>query len=169
MACGDYADPLARLVVALKDDGAWQLADPLGALLARATSALAPGPDCVLVPMPSSPQAVRVRGYDHARALAKVCARRVGLPQRALLRKVRSAGDQVGLDRQSRLGAQAGTMVAEPGRCRVVVVDDVVTTGSTAAEAVRALRAAGHEVVGLAAICETPRRTSPIPIGLWSG
>ncbi|MGL5246577.1 MAG: ComF family protein, partial [Brooklawnia sp.] len=63
----------------------------------------------------------------------------------------------VGRNRLARFDAQVGTMDAEPGSLAVVVVDDIITTGSTAAEACRALRASGHRVTGLAAICETPR------------
>ncbi|NLH70453.1 MAG: ComF family protein, partial [Brooklawnia sp.] len=101
--------------------------------------------------------AVRRRGYDHARALAGVAGRELGLPMRPVLSRGRAASDQVGKTRLARLGAQANTMDAQPGALTVVVVDDIITTGSTAAEACRALRASGHRVAGLAAICETPR------------
>lgn len=163
VACGTYDEPLSRLVAAHKDDGAWQLAGLLAELLGRAIDALQPPAVTVVVPIPSSPSAVRRRGYDHCRTLARLAAARTGLPMKPMLRRVRSPADQVGQGRESRLGAQAGTMVARPGGYHVIVVDDIVTTGSTAAEAVRALRLAGHRVVGLAAICETPRRSCPIP------
>lgn len=158
LACGAYAEPLSRLVVAHKDDGAWYLSGLLGRLLANAVDGLGPPSGCVLVPVPSDRAAVRERGYDHSRALAEAAGRELGLPARRLLTRSRAASDQVGRSRLARLGAQAGTMVAEQGARTVIVVDDIVTTGSTAAEATRALRAAGHTVVGLAAMCETPRR-----------
>lgn len=159
-ACGAYAEPLSRLVVAHKDHGAWHLSGQLGALLARAVKALAPPEGSVLVPVPSDRQAVRCRGYDHCQALARAAGRELGLPVRPLLQRRQVADDQVGKDRLARLGAQGQTMVAESGSLPVIVVDDVITTGSTAAEATRALRSAGHQVLGLAAICETPLRWS---------
>ncbi len=58
--------------------GAWQLADPLALL--QGNLGAGPGARLALVPMLSSPQAVRVRGYDYARALAKVCAGASGCP-----------------------------------------------------------------------------------------
>lgn len=157
MVCGSYTEPLSRLLISHKDEGAWQLAGLLGALLARAVAGLDAGPGVVLVPVPSDRSAVRRRGYDHARALAGVAGRELGLPMRPVLSRGRAASDQVGKTRLARLGAQANTMDAQPGALTVVVVDDIITTGSTAAEACRALRASGHRVAGLAAICETPR------------
>lgn len=157
VVCGTYTEPLSRLLIAHKDEGAWQLAGLLGALLAKAVVGLDHNPDAVLVPVPSDPAAVRRRGYDHARALAKAAGRLVGLPVRPLLTRAKAASDQVGRSRLARLDAQAGTMVAEQGKRRVIVVDDIVTTGATVGEACRALRVSGHLVVGVAAICETPR------------
>ncbi len=157
MVCGTYTEPLSRLLISHKDEGSWQLAGLLGALLARAVAGLDVGPGVVLVPVPSDRSAVRRRGYDHARALAGVAGRELGLAVRPVLGRGRAASDQVGRNRLARLDAQAGTMDAEPGSLAVVVVDDIITTGSTAAEACRALRASGHRVTGLAAICETPR------------
>lgn len=155
--CGSYQEPLSRLVVAHKDEGAWQLSSLLAGLLAQAVAGLRLPAGSVLVPVPSDAAAVRRRGYDHARALAAGAGRRLGLSMRPLLRRCSATADQVGRDRLARWDAQAGTMVASPGGLTLVVVDDIITTGSTAAEASRALRAAGHRVVGLAAICETPR------------
>lgn len=157
LSCGSYVAPLSRLLVAHKDGGAWYLAGLLGGLLAAAITALQPPPGTVLVPVPSDPSAVRTRGYDHAHALSAAAGRRVGLPSRRVLRRARAAHDQAARGRTARLHAQWGTMVARPGAGRVIVVDDIVTTGSTAAEAVRALRAAGHQVHGLATVSDTPR------------
>lgn len=157
LVCGAYTEPLSRLLICHKDEGAWQLAGLLGALLARAVAALNCPADAVLVPVPSDHAAVRRRGYDHSRALANQAGCQVARPVRPLLTRGTAASDQVGRGRLARLDAQAGTMVAEPGSGPVIVVDDIITTGATAAEACRALRAAGHPVAGIAAICETPR------------
>lgn len=154
---GVYMAPLSRLVLAHKDLGAWQLAGLLAELLIEPIRQLNPPADAVLVPVPSDQVAVRARGYDHARALAKAVGVRVGLPTSDLLARAGPAHDQVGRGRDARLGAQYATMTARPGGRPVIIIDDIVTTGSTAAEASRALRAAGNPVFGLAAVCETPR------------
>jgi predicted amidophosphoribosyltransferase len=83
-----------------------------------------------------------------------------GVAARPLLAPTRSVADQAGLDTSGRARNLAGALAAR--RCadglRVVVVDDVVTTGATLAEATRALRAAGAEVLGAAVVAATVRR-----------
>jgi len=158
-------DEAMAFVIAFKDREAWQLTAPLGVALAGAVVALvhATGLDearqhrLALVPVPSSRAAVRLRGFDHTATLASWVARRLGLRWTPLLRRVASVGDQVGRGATDRATAQAHTMRARPGSELVIVVDDVVTTGATAIEAVRALRSGGHQVVGVAAIADTPR------------
>ncbi len=155
---GSYRTPLAELVVAHKDAGAWQLTGLLAELLARAARPmLGGGPPC-LVPVPSNPANVRRRGRDHTWALALATSRRLGVPAIRLVDRVRSAPDQAGQSEAGRLVAQRGTMRARSGTRSVLVLDDIVTTGATVVEAVRALRQSGHRVVGAAAVCETPRR-----------
>ena len=156
----DYEPPFDHLLVSHKDAGAWYLTGPLGRLAGRAAAGLALPGRPLLVPVPSDPAAVRERGFDHGRALARVAARDLGWGWSPLLRRVRAAPDQAGQQRDARLDAQAHTMTATPGRQGVVVLDDIVTTGATSAEAVRALWSAGHQVLGVAAVCETPRRTT---------
>ena len=151
-------DEAARFVIAYKDRDAWQLTPPLGQALAGAVGALAEEIGAgVLVPVPSSPASVRQRGFDHTATLAGWVARRAGLRWSPILRRVAAAPDQMTLGADSRLAAQDHTMRARPGSRPVIVIDDVLTTGATAAEAVRALRAGGHLVLGVAAIADTPR------------
>jgi len=78
------------------------------------------------------------------------------------LRVRRSLQDQAGLGIEQRRRNVAGAFavragVSVAGRC-CVVVDDVVTTGASSAEAVRALQQAGATVLAVAAVCATPRR-----------
>ena len=120
--------------------------------------------------MPSAPASVRQRGRDVVGDLARVAARRLrrrGWDARVAPRLVvvRRVADQAGLsaaDRATNLegafGARAGPRPSRP----VVVVDDVLTTGATAAEAVRALRLAGAPVAAVAVVAATPRR-QPTP------
>ncbi|WP_374978173.1 phosphoribosyltransferase family protein [Microbacterium trichothecenolyticum] len=144
----------ARVLRAIKEDGrtslAAALAPALTAALARAGAA-----DAVPVPMPTSRGAYRRRGYR----VPDLLVRRTGRRPRRLLRYARRTSDQRGLDRDARARNVAHSLAAvDAAGLRVVVVDDVVTTGASLAEAVRALRAAGADVVAAVAVAATPRR-----------
>jgi predicted amidophosphoribosyltransferase len=98
---------------------------------------------------------------------------RAGVPARAvpLLRQRERVADQAGLGAEERAANLAGRLQVRPGRhralardrepVRLVVCDDVVTTGATAAEAQRALEAVGLRVTAVAALAATPRRFAP--------
>lgn len=108
---------------------------------------------------PTSMVRHRQRGYDQSELLAKAVAERLGLRCRRLLYRDRSA-PQTGRNRQERLD---GPMFrARPLRhpCRVLVIDDVVTTGSTLRAAAHALDLAGASEVCLLAVAATPRDRS---------
>ncbi len=178
-AVADYAGAVRAMIVASKEDGRHDLSRPLAAALARsviASGALAHGRALVLVPVPSSRAAVRARGEDPLRRVASAAARilrreaavvRVG----SWLRPVRRTRDQAGLsaieraanlDGAFRVPRRALRAFARHPTFAVVVVDDVVTTGATLAEAVRALRASSVPVAATAVIAAT-RRTCPPP------
>lgn len=166
----------ARVLRALKEEGRTGLAWALGPALAVALAHAGAGGDVLLVPMPTSRAAYRRRGFR----VPDLLLRRAGHRPRRLLRQARRTDDQRGLDREARRRNVAHSLVARvpwqaPGasrdasserrdgseqavRPRVVVVDDVVTTGASLAEAVRALRAAGAEVVAAVTLAATPRR-----------
>ena len=165
-ALAAYDGPLKHLLLAHKERGRLALSAPLGTALATVVRDLVPGA-VVLCPVPSSRSAVRRRGYDHAHRLAVAAVqelRRQGRPARAarLLVPARAVADQAGLGSTERAANLAGALRAVPaGPSRVVVVDDLMTTGATLLEAARALREAGHEVLGAAVIGATARRKSP--------
>jgi predicted amidophosphoribosyltransferase len=147
----------ARVVRALKEAGHTGLARSLAPALAAAAGAAHPG-SVIAVPVPTSRAAMRRRGYR----VVDLIARRAGLRVAPLLVPSRASADQRALGRDARRQNVAGTMRPRDaaGR-RILVVDDVVTTGATLDEAVRVLRAAGAEVVGAAVVAAVPLRIRP--------
>lgn len=150
---------VARVVRVYKEDGRTALAAALAPALQAAVSAA--GPAAVVVPVPASRSAMRRRGY---RPVELAC-RRAGLAPERLLCAARTTADQRGLPREARAANVALSMRARAATAglRVVVVDDVVTTGATLTEAARALRLAGAVVVGAATIAATPSRRHAAP------
>ncbi|GAB3486434.1 ComF family protein [Nocardiopsis coralliicola] len=161
-AAGRYTGPDRALLLAFKR-GRRRLAAPLSLRLAAAGRAAlgTAGPAArsppVLVPVPARRRGVRARGYDPVALLVRRAAARwtPPLPWAPVLRHGRAVADQVGLDRGARRRNLSGALElrrAPPGP--VLLVDDVVTTGATLAEAARALRAAGIPVLGAAVLVE---------------
>jgi predicted amidophosphoribosyltransferase len=162
-----YDGAVRAALLAHKERGRLALVRPLGRALAAAVVALDPPRGFVLAAVPSSRIAVRQRGHDHALRLARSAARALGGPGRPvrvlpLLRPARRVGDQSGLDAAARAANLAGAFQVcrqvPVGTC-VIVVDDVVTTGATLAEATRALTAAGIRLHGAATVAATIRRS----------
>lgn len=178
---GEASGALRAVVTAYKDEGRRDLAEVLAPWLNQALRA-AVGADgaareslrgrgLLVIPVPGSPRARRRRGDVPLRPL--VTAAVEGLAGRACVADVlvatRTTLDQSTLDAAERAANQAGaTAVRERHRRAVedgvcVVVDDLVTTGATLAEAARALREAGARVVLAAAIGATTRRSGGRP------
>jgi len=146
----------ARVVRALKEEGRTSLARELAPAL-DAVLRLAVPAGARVTTVPTTRAAFRRRGF---RPL-DVLLRRAGWRHERLLRVVRTTDDQRGLGRRARRENVGGAFASRPVRGGVVaVVDDVVTTGATLAEAVRALRAAGADEVIAVALTHTPRRRS---------
>ena len=144
-----YAGPARDLVRALKFRGATAVADAMAAqIAANAPTSMLEG---ILVPVPLHPRRMRRRGYNQATLIADALARRSGLGMADCLRRAGSAATQVGRGRRERRLGPAGSIelrAAAPGR--VVLVDDVATTGATLAGCAAVLRAAGSiEVAAL--------------------
>lgn len=158
-AAGPYAGALKGLLPAYKDAQALHLARPLGRLLASCVSRLGAG--ALLVPLPSSPDAVRRRGDDHMRRLVrKATAWLDPAPRLAAVLRARTHQDQTKLSVDARRGNLSHTMSAVPGEADVIVCDDIVTTGASLTEARRALLEAGYRVRGAAVVAHSPRRRS---------
>ncbi|MFD7500472.1 ComF family protein [Streptomyces sp. NPDC059850] len=178
-AAVDYVDEARAVLLAHKERGALRLAGPLGEALAGAVRAAACGavprapgrPPLLLVPVPSARRAVGARGHDPARRIACAAAgvlRREGCPVRvpAVLRQRRRVTDQSGLGARQRRANVTGALEAVPGGGRllvagpVVLVDDLMTTGASLAEAARAVTEAGGQVVG-GAVVAAPQAPAP--------
>lgn len=148
-----YADPVDRLVTGLKFRGELACARVLGTLLARHIQAAATRPPQVLVPMPLHAARYRERGFNQAEVLAAHVAARTGVPlDTSLLQRVRATAPQTTLSAAQRRHNCAGAFTVRPGRhasARIALLDDVLTTGSTASAAIEALRAAGARHVEL--------------------
>ncbi|GGY07587.1 ComF family protein [Streptomyces anandii] len=161
-AAAPYADEVRALLLAHKERGALALAAPLGAALAGAVRAglrqalgVGAGGPVLLVPVPSARRAVRARGHDPTRRIALAAAaelRRCGTPARAVavLRQRRAVADQSGLDSRQRRDNLSGALAVAGAGVRlllggpVVLVDDLMTTGASLAEAARVVGAAAR-------------------------
>ncbi len=164
-AAGPYEGHWRTALLAYKERGRRELARPLGTALAAPLRRAAGGDRAVLcVPVPAGRAARSARGYDHVGLLLRAAVA-AGAPRPApLLRWARTSADQVGLDAAKRRRNRHGALLARPcPGLSVVLVDDIVTTGATLAEAGRALAAAGAHVVGAATVAATVRRTDPGP------
>lgn len=151
----EYAHPVDRLIVGLKFAGRLAHARLLGDLLAAHAARALPtaARPSALVPVPLHPARLRARGYDQARELARPLAMALGCPVLANARRVRATAEQSGLDAAARRANLADAFRAEgPLPPHVAIVDDVVTTGATAAALAHALRAAGATRITLLAV-----------------
>ncbi len=158
LAVAEHEGAVRAALVAHKDRGRTDLTPLLAAALARGVATLTNGP-VTLVPIPSSRGATRNRGYDHALRLARGAALLLpsGTEVAPVLTRVRRTSDQVGLSALARAANTAGAFAVTTGRGRgleqaLVLVDDLMTTGSTLAEAARALGEAGMVPWGAAVI-----------------
>lgn len=119
--------------------------------------------DLVLA-VPSAKTSFKRRGFVPAELVANRVAKRWALPQlRSGLTLVRNVADQAALNIEQRQVNLVEAMAAHAAVSakRVLLVDDIVTTGSTLSEAARAVAAAGAEPVGFVVLAETPRRLPP--------
>jgi predicted amidophosphoribosyltransferase len=158
----DYRAVVRRVLISFKQQGRTDVASALAAPLARALDAAVEhaqrtsGSGALeLALVPTSSAAWRRRGYDPVRLVT----RRAGFRPSRVLVSVRSGAAQKTLTREERAVNRADAFVARSdlsGR-KFVIVDDILTSGATISEAVRALKAAGGEVVAGATIAFTPR------------
>jgi ComF family protein len=144
-----YAGPARDLVRALKFRGAIHVADAMAAqIVANAPEGLL-DPDSqagslAAVPVPLHPRRLRSRGYNQAAAIADALSRRASIPLTDCLARTGPSITQMGRNRAERKAGPAGSIeLVETAPERVLLVDDVVTTGATLAACREALAAAG--------------------------
>jgi ComF family protein len=148
VAAGRYAGILRRAILLYKR-GRRDAGDELAALLAdRVVSSLEA--DALLVPVPTTASRRRARGFDHSLNLARELGRRAGRP--VVVALVQVAGDaQRGRSRRARLAASGRFACCAPALVagtRIVLVDDVLTTGATLRDCARTLERSGATVTG---------------------
>lgn len=154
ISVGPHDGLLRDAIHAFKFDGARDLAEILGAALDDGFIQSQLDID-VVVPVPLHERRFRWRGYNQAALLADVVAANLGVPHEALLTRTRYTGTQVGRDAAARRVAVDGAFAASPAQVngrRVLLVDDVVTTGSTLSACAEALADAGASFVIAACI-----------------
>jgi ComF family protein len=151
-----YEGALVRAVLLLK----FENIDPLGKLFAGWLAQVAAdgGPAFeadVVVPVPLHRQRERERGYNQAALIAKPLAKRLGLPYKSvLLTRIRPRPDKHLLSYEERWESVRGAFATPPGsqvdNLRVLLVDDVMTSGATLDSCAKTLREAGaRSVIGL--------------------
>jgi len=152
LSLGLYSGSLERAVRAYKFGGVRRLGRLFGLELADVLEASGWQAD-VICAVPLHPLRYMQRGYNQSALVARVAARQAGLPYRPLLRRVRATQQQARLGGAARQGNVAGAFRAAPLRGeRVVLVDDVMTSGATVTECALTLFAAGAGRVYVATV-----------------
>lgn len=159
-AAGIYHGSLKEAVIRMKYRGERNLRTPLGKLLINVALKL---PPCdVIVPVPIDPARKGLRGFDQARDLAEELSRGLGLDLNDALERRKSNISMTGLSRRDRweevkdaIKLGSSSRARRLAGSRVLLVDDVVTTGATANACSRVLKKAGVVEVYVAALART--------------
>jgi ComF family protein len=171
---GEYAGALRGLIHLLKYDNVLPAAPVLGRLLADAITQLSfDSGDAkpLLVPVPLHSSKRGERGFNQAELIVRSAAKR--LPERLeiamVLKRQKPTHSQVGLTREERVANMRDAFrVTDPERVKgrtVIVVDDVMTTGTTVSECARVLKKAGAERVWAATVARTLKdATQPVAV-----
>jgi ComF family protein len=157
---GTYEGALRKLIHLLKYEGMRPLARPFGDFLARALPREQRFD--LIVPMPLHWRRRWQRGFNQAELLAREIARRWNVPVRNIARRSRATAPQAGLTHAKRRTNVAGAFAVKRGTrldgMRVLLVDDVLTTGASASACARVLKRAGAQHVALLTVARADRR-----------
>ena len=151
----DFTGVLRRAVHRYKYEGVTGLADSL-ALLAGEAALKLDSREAVVTWVPASESRMIQRGVDHGAVLAGRLGSLLGADARKLVRRTRETPPQMGIEPARRRTNLAGAFESLPSPGAVIVVDDVFTTGATASEAARALKASGATRVDVICVARTP-------------
>jgi ComF family protein len=159
----DYSFPWSPLVAAFKFNAALDLAPALAALLGDAVEAAPQPRPTLLLPVPLSAERLAERGMNQAWELARRIGARLKIEARGdVLRRLIDTKHLADLPRAQRAAHIRGAFGIVPGQAQhlrgrvVALVDDVMTSGATAAEAARVLRAGGASEVHVWVVARTP-------------
>ena len=157
----NYEGNVRESLLRYKFGGATGYAKIYGKLVAETVRTELPGEFDLVTWAPLSRKRLRQRGYDQARLLAEATAKALGMPLTPTLCKQRNTQPQSGTgDAAKRRANIAGAYRMRKGvdvkEKRVLLIDDIVTTGSTLSECARVLGKAGAEQV----VCATVARTA---------
>lgn len=148
-------EPLFRAIKILKYGGVKEIAFNLGWILAERIRVNIPDwkSGIILTPMPLYPARERSRGFNQAELLAKAVAEKLGIALKTdLLKKIKDTPPQArAISRKERFenikGSFEAISVPALKESRIILIDDVLTTGATMSEAAKALRKAGAKIV----------------------
>jgi len=157
---GSYEGSLRELVHLFKYSGVRPLAGTFGKFLAQALPRETSFD--VIVPMPLHWFNHWLRGFNQSNDLAREIGKKWNVPVRSVIRRKKATRPQAGLTNAKRRANMSGAFRMPRGRSlagmRVLLVDDVVTTGATASACARVLKRAGAAHVALLALARTDRR-----------
>lgn len=159
-----YRGPAKAAVHRLKFSG-WR---GVGEAFAAALAALGPPPADAVTWVPLASRRRAERGFDQARVLARALAHELDLPAVAFARRTKATVPQARLSREERTLAMAGAFGCIPRRpspARLLLVDDVLTTGATASACGAALLEAGAREIHLLTACRSFTDRPPGPRG----
>lgn len=146
-----YSHSISKIILRAKEDN-----DRRARLLIANSIAQFIPTAMTIIPIPSRKAALRRRGFDHSFLLAREVARLSGGGAMRILKVNRNIRDQTSVPHEERFGNLSGAYSAKSGNQpshSVVLIDDLVTTGSSMREAIRALEDAGIKPSMLISAC----------------
>ena len=163
-----YQPRVQRFILAAKEDGSKVARDALAQSMTvslRVLMSKVQVEQVLLVPIPSHRATIRARGRDHGLLLARAVSHNFGseVDVAPVLRVIRPVADQTGLNLSQRATNLAGAFSADSqlirrkGAAAIVMVDDVITSGSSLREGARALTNAGFAPIAAIAACASAR------------